>query len=1118
MDFDPTEGHLFPDPAKPGNSGRVTATENTVVRVGEKVAIAINVDNEHGAQISAAIGLGTSTSTAQITHARYFWVRIGSTQNYERKLRKDIGAIQETEVIAANFLESLPSVESSTTTRNIATKWTWELHPNMPLFNFVLWPGGGGAPAGWSAPKKFDSASATGTQKAGENHTLVYHFEVTSEHVDELNEGEWLKKGDYAPEAVAPFNVLVPFAPGDYRNNGRGFSEYNPAKANEPFRHVDSSHIDLDPPVFDATADPIYYPKLVDPDGDTPATTEIEDVPTDTQTRQFPVTLRFYETFEGPAMTLFEDHGAGPEFLEAFKEALAAGVSGGTVVSIERVMPASRAETRYRVIVAPVLGLVGDMLIQVPAGTVADTSGTGNLASASVTVPVSVPLQLVDDQSIKVVAPESGTYLAGDELTVKVSFATDELTFAGENPPYVIIYLGAQEPANARHAVWQQGEERSGSTIVPFVYTVHAEDPIASSVIPDVNSLAIPRETTLMNAAGLERVGMDEPAVAAGQVAPVPAPVVSITDASGERPEPEPSNVQVSPVIWIPPEESDPKAAASVVPRSPIVFNELGNGSGDTNDWLELRNVSGSDVSLKEWELSVVADGKKEDTSLIEFPDVSVPANGLLLVTNMPSDKTPLAGGAKKGLSHALLVNAGLSLPDDGKFLLILRNAKEKLGLNEAFIDVAGGGGSDTDAFIREQTGDYDTHVWPLQVLEAPGDNTEDALSAGKVWARAKADIVGYHKDAWGEAAFTGLGYDRKVSNTPATTGTPGYPNGAVKTEAATPQGAVTFSELMFDTAGGTLPQWIEFYNNSKTEALNLNRWKLEIQNRRSADLVGRPIVTLTLQEKVIQPNQTLLIVAGDARASSENVFPADRVYNLLKLHEKNLRIKKPQDAFLSAEGFYLKLSDRNGTKIDEIGNLDDNRRTDDAPRWGLPMSGMDGMRSSLVRRYTKGVAENGMERAGWAVAAHFKQFKVAELHYGHADDIGTPGYRQGGALPVELSSFTVSRTEAGAVVVTWTTESEVDNAGFNLRRSQQRDSGFTLLNPTLIAGAGTTGEQQTYTFTDTSAKPGVEYYYQIEEVSFGGKREALVTRRLAGPVSPANRALTTFGEVKQRE
>ena len=81
------------------------------------------------------------------------------------------------------------------------------------------------------------------------------------------------------------------------------------------------------------------------------------------------------------------------------------------------------------------------------------------------------------------------------------------------------------------------------------------------------------------------------------------------------------------------------------MPRTPIVFNELGNGSGVDNDWLELRNVTDAAVSLKDWELSVVADAKQEDTSLVVFPDVSVPANGLLLLTNMPSDKTLLAGG-----------------------------------------------------------------------------------------------------------------------------------------------------------------------------------------------------------------------------------------------------------------------------------------------------------------------------------------------------------------------------------------------------------------------------------------------------------------------------------------
>ena len=869
----------------------------------------------------------------------------------------------------------------------------------------------------------------------------------------------------------------------------------------------------LFPPTYDTAASlegPLAYPTVVP---DPVAAMTVIDVPSGTQTGTFTLTLRFQEDYSaaGQAQIAASHDLANAELFTALQTALSADV-GDSTVTVSR-PEAVDAWLQYPVTVVPPLGFKGEMTFQVPADTVlADYSDPlGNLASNTVTVQVDTVQ--VDADEIKVVEPEGGAYLAGSEITVEVPFAQDGLTYEGENPPYVTIYLGAREAANARHATWQKGEERSGSTIVPFAYVLQATDPPAASIsveIASINSLAVPRETTLKASSGLERVGTADPAMAAGQPAPVPDSPSQPTRTF---------DVAVTPVVYIPQDDTVSKAVASAVPRSPIVFNELGNGSDATNDWLEFRNVSGSDVSLKDWELSVVADGKKEDTSLIIFPDVSVPANGLLLITNMPSDKTPLAGGENRGLSHASLVNAGLSLPDDGKFLLILRNAKEKLGLDEAFIDVAGGGGSDTDAFIRDETGDYDTHVWPLQVLEAPGDATEDALSSGKVWQRAKADIIGYHQAAWAEAAFTGIGYDRKVTQSAATAGTPGYPNGAVKTEASTPKGAVTISEIMFDSEGGTLPQWIELYNKSKTEALNLNRWQLEIQNRNSGDLVGRPIVTLTLQEKVIQPNQTLLIVAGDARASSADVFPEDRVYNLLKLHEKNLRIKTARDTFLSGEGFYLKLSDRNGTKIDEVGNIDDNRRTDDAPVWVWPTNRRDGARSSVVRRYDKGaVARDGMLKSNWALAAHFNKFKVESLHYGHADDIGTPGYRQGGALPVELSSFTLTRTDAGPVVVTWTTESEVDNAGFNLRRSLKRESGFTLLNPVLIAGAGTTGERQTYTFTDTSAKPGVEYYYQIEEVSLGGRPETLRTRYLPGPVSPANRSLTTFGEVKQRE
>ena len=785
-------------------------------------------------------------------------------------------------------------------------------------------------------------------------------------------------------------------------------------------------------------------------------------------------------------------------------------------------------------VITPARNFNGDVHITLEGRAVKFEGDYWNLAATEALVVTvdTVPPRLIEAPEI--VKPPQEGYTVENEIIVEVRFDEEGVTYDGDNPPYVIIYLGERILANARHATWQKGSERAGSTIVPFAYPIQVGD-TATSVSIDASGVLIPQDTRVVDGDGNQVAGQASPAVKPTE--PVTQlPTETETDGTVTFP---PTTDEASltleiPVFAVVPilETPDPKSPASDVPRSPIVFNELGNGSGDADDWLELRNVTGSAVSLKEWELSVVQDGKKEDTSLIVFPDASVPANGLLLITH--SDPTNegnvLAGGdnlatteiEKKGSTHLYLVNAGLSLPDDGKFLLILRNAKEKLGMNEAFVDVAGGGGSDTDAFVREPTGDYDTHVWPLQVLQAPGGDTEDALGSGKVWQRAKADIVGYHREAWAESAFTGIGYDRKVTQSAATAGTPGYPNGAAKETAATPKGSVTLSEIMFDSGGGTLPQWIELYNNSKTDAINLNRWQLELQNVDSEDLVGRPIVTLTLGEKVIQPNQTLLIVAGPARASSDAYLPADRVYDLLALHEKNLRIKRARDTFLSIEGFYLKLTDRNGNLVDEVGNTDGDRRSDDAPAWALPLSAKEGSRSSLIRRYTEGTsaAEPGKKRSSWVLAAHVKKVASSRdaLYWGDADDIGTPGHREGGALPVELSSFSMTRNEIGAVVLTWTTESEVDNAGFNLRRSEKRASGFTLLNPALIAGAGTTGERQTYTFTDTSAKPGIEYYYQIEEVSLGGKPETLVTRLLPGPVSAANRMLTTFGEVKRQK
>ncbi len=117
----------------------------------------------------------------------------------------------------------------------------------------------------------------------------------------------------------------------------------------------------------------------------------------------------------------------------------------------------------------------------------------------------------------------------------------------------------------------------------------------------------------------------------------------------------------------------------------------------------------------------------------------------------------------------------------------------------------------------------------------------------------------------------------------------------------------------------------------------------------------------------------------------------------------------------------------------------------------------------------------------------------------------------------MQLSSFQVEHTEAG-IVIKWATESELNNAGFNILRREAKEGEFKPINATLIAGAGTTGEQNTYQFVDTTAKTGIVYYYQLEDMSFAGERQTLATHRPRGQLSAAGKLTTTWGHLKRQD
>ena len=320
----------------------------------------------------------------------------------------------------------------------------------------------------------------------------------------------------------------------------------------------------------------------------------------------------------------------------------------------------------------------------------------------------------------------------------------------------------------------------------------------------------------------------------------------------------------------------------------------------------------------------------------------------------------------------------------------------------------------------------------------------------------------------------------------------------------------IVISEIMYAMKIARLPQWIELHNTSN-KSVNLKGWKVTIENDPEDETVLETDLTFTLNEMLVGANQAVLLVTEQGRSSGiGNDFDdlrKDRVIILKSL----LGIETTRYKLLSTSAFKVTLTPPSGTRPgDTAGNLGAD------PPWELPNTEGE-ERSSIIRNY--GLKSDGMAADEWLLASEqVFQHAQHDTYYGLSNDYGTPGYRAGNPLPVQLSSFHPEPTETGAIVIRWTTESELDNAGFNILRSMTRDGVFSLVNPTLIPGAGTTGEKHTYSFTDTTVAPNIVYYYRIEDVSFAGTHRTLVTVRLKGYISAADRLTTTWGHLKTED
>jgi hypothetical protein len=99
------------------------------------------------------------------------------------------------------------------------------------------------------------------------------------------------------------------------------------------------------------------------------------------------------------------------------------------------------------------------------------------------------------------------------------------------------------------------------------------------------------------------------------------------------------------------------------------------------------------------------------------------------------------------------------------------------------------------------------------------------------------------------------------------------------------------------------------------------------------------------------------------------------------------------------------------------------------------------------------------------------------------------------------ISSFTAV-PKSGKVILQWSTESEIYNAGLNIYRSEIEDGKYTKINDSLIPAQGFSTEGTAYEFIDKDVQNRKTYYYKLEDVDNNG------ISTLHGPVKAVPRLI----------
>ncbi|MFC2088651.1 lamin tail domain-containing protein [Calditrichota bacterium] len=239
--------------------------------------------------------------------------------------------------------------------------------------------------------------------------------------------------------------------------------------------------------------------------------------------------------------------------------------------------------------------------------------------------------------------------------------------------------------------------------------------------------------------------------------------------------------------------------------------------------------------------------------------------------------------------------------------------------------------------------------------------------------------------------------------------------------------------------------EWFEVYNPGGS-GVNINGWTIKDN--------GSNTHTINNGGSLTVPVGGFLVLGRVGNTSTNGGVPLDYVYGT------SITLNNTSDALILEN-----------VSLDEIDRVEwDNGATFPNP---------DGA-SMVFTGLPSGENNNGLN---WTTAI------AREPNFiGTSGDLGSPGTNGSDqSLPVQLVSFTAHGSE-GKVMLKWITESEVDNQGFYLYRSYEKEDNYEPLSD-LIQGAGNSSARNVYSYIDRAVFNGLTYWYKLIDVDINGVR-----------------------------